>query len=85
MAKIFGNFISVTYEWEVYIRVVILKTQRRKQTDSRTEKKEKKGSEETSEKGEELEGKAKHYCKEGGLSAATSVVSVIVCLRKLIY
>ena len=37
------------YEW------VILKTQRRKQTDDRTEKKEKKGGEETSEKCEELE------------------------------
>ena len=36
---------------------VIWKKRRRKQTDNRTEKKEKKGGEETSEKGEELEGK----------------------------
>ena len=36
---------------------VILKTERRKQTDNKTGKKEKKGGEETSEKGEELEGK----------------------------
>ena len=34
-----------------------MKTQRRKQTDDRAEKKEKKGGEETSEKCEELEGK----------------------------
>ena len=39
------------YEW------VILKAQRRKQTDGRTKKKEKKESEDTSEKREELEGK----------------------------
>ena len=36
---------------------IILKTEKRKQTDDRTEMKEKKGGEETSEKGEELEGK----------------------------
>ena len=34
-----------------------MKTERRKQIDDRREKKEKKGGEETSEKGEELEGK----------------------------
>ena len=36
---------------------MILKTERRKQTNDGTEKKEKKEGEETSEKGEELEGK----------------------------
>ena len=32
-----------------------------------------------------LKARTKHYCKEGGLSAATSVVSVIVYVQKLVY
>ena len=56
-----GNFISVTYGWKVlkvYIRVGHFKnSERRKQTDDRTENKEKKGSEETNEKCQELEAK----------------------------
>ena len=62
-----------------------MKTETRKQTDDKTKKKEKNRGEETSEKGEELEGKGKHYRKEVGLSAATSVVLVIVYVRKLVY
>ena len=73
MARIFGNFISVTYEWKVYVRVGHFEnSERRKQTDDRTEEKEKKGGEERREK--DLKARVKHYCKEGGLSAATSVV-----------
>ena len=66
---------------------VILKTQRerQKQTDDRTEKKEKKGGEKTSEKCEKLEAWAEHYYKEGGLLAATRVVSVIVGVRQFMY
>ena len=45
------------YGWKVYIRVGYFEnSERRKQTDNKTEKKEKKGGEETSENGE-VEGK----------------------------
>ena len=50
------SFWSCTIGKYIY-RWVILKTQRQKQTDDRTEKKEKKGGEETSDKCKELEGK----------------------------
>ena len=39
----------------IYTGGLFLKTQRQKQTDNRTEKKEKKGGEDTSEKREDLE------------------------------
>ena len=46
-----GSIYTCMHGW------VILKAQKRKQTDVKAEKKEKKGVEETSEKCEELEGK----------------------------
>ena len=57
---------------------VIWKTERRKQTDDRTEKKEKK-------KGEELEGKGQVLLKGRGTIGCYSVVSVIVYMQKLVY
>ena len=50
---ILENFFSVTYKWEVYIRVGHFENTE----TTETEKEEKKGGEETSEKCEELEGK----------------------------
>ena len=82
MAKIFGNVVSVTFEWEAYIcGWVILKTQRerkrRKETDDRTEKKEKKG--------EELEGKGQVLLEGRGTIGCYSVVLVIVGVQPFMY
>ena len=57
--------------------------ERRKQTE--TKEKKSREVEEASEKCEELEARAKHYYKEGGLSATTRVVSVIVGEQQLMY
>ena len=51
----------------------------------RTEKKEKKKVKRQARREKNSKARAKHYFKEGGLSAATSVVSVIVYVRKLVY
>ena len=56
---------------------VIWKRQRRKQTDNRTEKNERKG--------EELEGKGQKLLQGRGTIGCYSVVSVIVYVRRLIY
>ena len=69
MDKIFGNVVSVTYEWKVYIRVghfVNSERERQKQTGDRTEKKE------------ELEGKGQVLLEGRGTIGCYSVVSVIV-------
>ena len=63
---------------------VILKTQRETKAN-RQQNREGRKEGRWRKKGEELEGKGKHCCKEGGLSDATSVVSVIVYVRKLVY
>ena len=81
MAKIFGNVVSVTYEWKVYIRVghfVNRERKRQKQTDDRTEKKEKK-------KGEELEGKGQVLLEGRGTIGCYSVVLVIVGVQPLMH
>ena len=80
MAKIFGNVVSVTFEWEVCIRVGHFKKtqrERRKQTDDRTEKKEKKGK--------ELEGKGQVLLEGRGTIGCYSVVSVIVGVQPLMH
>ena len=82
MAKIFGIVVSITFEWEAYIYGwVILKGERerkrQKQTDDRTEKKEKKG--------EELEGKGQVLPEGRGTIGCYSVVSLIVGVRPLMY
>ena len=61
-----------------------MKTQRGKQTGDRTEKKEKKGGEETSEKGEEFEGKGQELLQGRGIIGCYKC-GVSDCLRAKVY
>ena len=82
MAKIFGNVVSVTIEWEVYIRVGHFenseKETKAKQTTEQRRKKRRK-------KGEELEGKGQVLSEGRGTIGRYSVVSVIVGVQPLMH
>ena len=73
---------------------VILKTESRKQTDDRIEKKEKKGGEETSEKCEELEGEGQvllcgrgtigcYKCGVGDCLRAKAYILIELCCKRV--
>ena len=90
MAKIFGNFISVTYEWKVYIRVghfVNSKRDESKRTTVQERTKRRK-------KGEELEGKGQvllegrgtigcYKCGVGDCLRAKACILIELCCKRV--
>ena len=81
MAKIFENVVSVTYEWEVYIRVGHFENSERDESKQATEQRRKKRR----KKGEELEGKGQVLLEGRGTIGCYSVVSVIAGVQPLMY
>ena len=83
MAKIFGNVVSVTYEWEVYIRVGYFVNSERERDESKqaAEQRRKKRR----KKGEELEGKSQVLLEGRGTIGCYSVVAVIVGVQPLMH
>ena len=81
MAKIFGNVVSVTFEWEAYIYgwVILEITEKEKEikANRRQDREEKKGK--------ELEGKGQVLLEGRGTIGCYSVVSVIVGVRPLMH
>ena len=89
MAKIFGNVVSVTFEWEAYIYIyiyiyiygwVILEI-----TEKEKEIKANRRQNREEKKGEELEGKGQVLLEGRGTIGCYSVVSVIVGVRPLMH
>ena len=80
LAKIFGNVVSVTYEWKVYILVGHFAKLRERDESKQTTKQRRK---KRMKKGEKLEGKGQALLEGRGTIGCCSVVSMIVGVQPL--